>query len=569
MKRRIKLGALLISAFLAVSALCATVGVLGIYNIGAINDMADLMYGRELLGLSYIKEANVNLIYAGRAEKNMLLAHTAEDRARHAEAVARYQSELAAYVDKASPLFVTERGKALIADIRTKAAAAAELKARVVALALREGLQSERLSVALAQDEGRAAADALDQVMTEASRLKESNARDFSDETTALYRSSVGFMIVLVVGAAGLGMGLGLIITRVVTGQVGGEPAEIAAAAAKISAGDLSGGMDASKAREGSIAKSLDAMVAKLREVVGAVQDSARNVSGGAEAMSAAAEQLSQGASEQASSAEEVSSSVEEMAGTIKQNSENASATEALSKRAAGNAEAAAASVASAVAAMREIASKIVIIDEIARQTNMLALNAAIEAARAGEAGRGFAVVAAEVRKLAERSQAAAGDIARLSANTVKEADAAGDGIAASVPDIRKTSELVAEIAASSREQSVGADQIAQAVSQLDAVIQQNASASEEMASTAEELTGQASMLSDAISYFKLGVGRRGAMAGPGETLAVDAPAKRAAALRERHRARAGTTAIVPRPSDHGRAEPKAEPVGDEAFEEF
>ena len=147
------------------------------------------------------------------------------------------------------------------------------------------------------------------------------------------------------------------------------------------------------------------------------------------------------------------------------------------------------------------IGSVLDVIKGIAEQTNLLALNAAIEAARAGEHGRGFAVVAAEVRKLAERSQKAAGEINELSNSSVAVAEVAGQMLSAMVPSIQKTAELVQEIAAASREQDAGAEQIAKSIQQLDGVIQQNASASEEMAATAEELSGQAEQLSASYNF--------------------------------------------------------------------
>ena len=156
------------------------------------------------------------------------------------------------------------------------------------------------------------------------------------------------------------------------------------------------------------------------------------------------------------------------------------------------------------VVAMKEIASKISIIEEIARQTNLLALNAAIEAARAGEHGKGFAVVASEVRKLAERSQTAAGEISHLSASSVQIAEKAGEMLAKLVPDIQKTSELVQEITAASAEQNSGAHQINRALQQLDQVIQQNASGAEELASTSEELSGQSEQLQRTITFFRM-----------------------------------------------------------------
>jgi len=192
------------------------------------------------------------------------------------------------------------------------------------------------------------------------------------------------------------------------------------------------------------------------------------------------------------------------MAANIKQNADNAAQTEKIARQSSKDAEASGEAVGRAVVAMRVIADKISIVQEIARQTDLLALNAAVEAARAGEHGKGFAVVASEVRKLAERSQAAAAEISSLSGETVSVATEAGEMLNRLVPDIRKTAELVAEISAACREQDIGAAQINEAIQQLDKVTQQNAGASEEMSATSEELASQAEELQTSIAFFKV-----------------------------------------------------------------
>jgi methyl-accepting chemotaxis protein len=192
------------------------------------------------------------------------------------------------------------------------------------------------------------------------------------------------------------------------------------------------------------------------------------------------------------------------MAANVKQNAENASQTEKIAHQSAQDAEISGAAVSRAVEAMQTIASKITIVQEIARQTDLLALNAAVEAARAGEHGKGFAVVASEVRKLAERSQTAAAEISALSCDTVKAAQEAGSMLTRLVPDIKKTAQLVEEITAACREQDVGSSQINQAIQQLDKVGQQNSSASEQVSSTAEELASQAEQLQSTISFFRI-----------------------------------------------------------------
>ena len=192
------------------------------------------------------------------------------------------------------------------------------------------------------------------------------------------------------------------------------------------------------------------------------------------------------------------------MASNVKQNSDNASQTEKIARQSAQDAEASGSAVNRAVKAMETIAEKITIVQEIARQTDLLALNAAVEAARAGEYGRGFAVVASEVRKLAERSQAAAAEIGTLSSGTVKSAQEAGEMLVRLVPDIKRTAELVAEISAACREQDVGATQINQAIQQLDQVTQQNAAVSEEVSATSVELSAQAEQLQHSIAFFRV-----------------------------------------------------------------
>jgi methyl-accepting chemotaxis protein len=315
--------------------------------------------------------------------------------------------------------------------------------------------------------------------------------------------NSQSMLIVAIVSILAIVLGIlaGLLIGRAISRGVrkAVDVADI------MSRGDLTQILEVkSKDEVGQLATSMNGMMDKLKAIVADVQSAANNVASGSQQMSSSSEELSQGATEQAAAAEEASSSMEQMGSNISQNADNAQQTEKIAVKASKDAQDSGRAVGETVSAMKDIATKISIIEEIARQTDLLALNAAIEAARAGEHGKGFAVVASEVRKLAERSQKAAGEISDLSSNSVMVAEQAGELLTKLVPDIQKTAELVQEISAASAEQSSGAQQVNEALTQLDSVIQQNAQAAEELSSSAEELNSQAALLQDTMQFFKV-----------------------------------------------------------------
>ncbi|MEO5350650.1 MAG: methyl-accepting chemotaxis protein [Magnetococcus sp. YQC-3] len=275
----------------------------------------------------------------------------------------------------------------------------------------------------------------------------------------------------------------------------------------RLEKGDLTGQCSMRGQDEfGRVSASLNRAIVKFREAFVTIQRVSGAVHGESMELVSSSTVMAEGASSQAAAIEETSSAMEQMSGNIGQNTDNAQVTGKISQQAAKDAVEGGEAVKKAVTAMREIAGKISIIEEIARQTNLLALNAAIEAARAGEHGKGFAVVAAEVRKLAERSQMAAGEIGHLSASSVEVAEQAGKIIDKLVPDIQKTASLVQEISTASQEQSQGVGQINQSIQMLDQVIQQNAATSAEVAATADTLSSDAEALAEAVSFFHTGL---------------------------------------------------------------
>jgi len=316
----------------------------------------------------------------------------------------------------------------------------------------------------------------------------------------------------------------------------------------------------------GQLKEDSNTTVAQLRDMVNKILEAGANIGSAAGEIAQGNQDLSQRTEEQASNLEETASSMEELTSTVKQNADNAREANQLAGGAREQAEKGGAVVGRAVDAMSEIntASKkiadiIGVIDEIAFQTNLLALNAAVEAARAGEQGRGFAVVAGEVRNLAQRSATAAKEIKGLIQDSVEKVadgtklvDESGETLGEIVNGVKKVSDIIAEIAAASQEQSAGIEQVNKAVMQMDEVTQQNAALVEEAAAASEALDDQANGLNEMMTYFDMG----------------DNGASRAAPAARSKRPTAPRTAT--RKAAASRPQPAASGAGDDGeWEEF
>ncbi|MGK0249841.1 MAG: methyl-accepting chemotaxis protein [Oleispira sp.] len=501
MLNNIKIGVKLIAAFLLVSFITAGVGYLGISNMSNLNDAADKLYEEELLGLSYIKEANTHVVNIGRSLRNSVLSSTVENRKRRILATHDFVKAVQTNVDLAKPLLVTQESIRILNQFINEWRKYQAGIEKAIGLIEKESFVENQVSVTYIQRELRTSANRVDDLLTELSDVKERNANDAANYTTTLYTESRNMMVIFTLAGIVIGVLMGFVISRSIS-----QPLMNAVVIANnIAEGDLTGTIEVKGTDEvGQLLSAMRNMVGKLTQIVSDVNSNSESMASASEEISATAQNLSQGASEQAASVEETTASVEEMSASISQNTENAGVTDSMSAKAAKEALEGGDAVTKTVEAMKSIAEKIGIIDDIAYQTNLLALNAAIEAARAGEHGKGFAVVAAEVRKLAERSQLASRDIGEVAKSSVGLAEQAGKLLGEMIPSIQKTSDLVQEISAASMEQSNGASQINQAMEQLNSITQQSASSSEELASTSEEMSSQAQQLQQLMVFFKI-----------------------------------------------------------------
>ena len=518
MLNQMKVGTRLLAAFFCVALLGAIVAGIGIFNMGKIDTMAGQMYNHELLGLSYIKEANIALIKVGRARSNFLLATTSEERAGRQADIAKYLEENKSNLDKARPLFVTPAAKELFARFAAVEAEYVATMQQALILAAAEPLAQRSVQLVELLNKTRLHADELDGVLDKLSLQKEARAKAAAEQASGVYQASRSFMIALVLGSMAAGLALGALITRGLTRQLGGEPAYAVRIAGAIAEGDLTVEIRTAGHDSTSLLFAMKTMRDKLVGIVSQVRSGTDTINTASGEIAQGNLDLSSRTEEQASSLEETASSMEQLTSAVRQNADNARQANALAGAASDVAGKGGAVVGQVVRTMesinassRKIVDIISVIDSIAFQTNILALNAAVEAARAGEEGRGFAVVASEVRNLAQRSASAAKEIKTLIGDSVEQVEIgsrlvhdAGKTMDEVVTSVRQVADIMQEITAASAEQSAGIEQVNQAVLQMDQVTQQNAALVEEAAAAAESLQDQAQTLTELVGVFRL-----------------------------------------------------------------
>jgi methyl-accepting chemotaxis protein len=343
----------------------------------------------------------------------------------------------------------------------------------------------------------------------------------YSDTVDSAIRVRLVTIVAGCLVLAALLIGISVLVTRSLLGQLGGEPLYAEAVTRRIAQGDLTVDIALKQGDESSLLHAIKSMRDNFSGIVARVREGSVSVATASAEIAQGDSDLSARTESQASSLEQTSASMEQLSSTVKQNAENARQANQLAMSASAVAQQGGQVVDQVVDTMkginvasRKIADIISVIDGIAFQTNILALNAAVEAARAGEQGRGFAVVASEVRSLAGRSAEAAKEIKSLiddSVNRVAQGttlvDQAGSTMQEVVSSIRRVTDIMGEISAASNEQSQGVSQVGEAVTQMDQVTQQNAALVEEMAAAASSLKSQAQELVQTVAIFKLGAG--------------------------------------------------------------
>jgi len=512
---RLRVGQQLFAAFFTVLALTAVIGVASLLGLRQVDQEAMSLNAKWLQGVGHIAALRAAVVES----RDFEMKHSrASDTSYHAEyedkmteSAKAAASALAAY----EPLVESDEERALFAALGKGWSGYEAAQKKVVKLG-RDKQQQDAADISdglasMAFDETVSALDALN-------KYNFAGGQQAAEHVVGVYEQARALVIALLAVTLLLGIGLSLLITRRLIGQLGGEPGEAAEVARAVAEGDLSTHIRLRPGDSTSVMARLATMQRGLAEAVSKVRQGSENVAISSAQIAQGNQDLSSRTEHQASSLQQTAATMDQLGSTVRNNADNAKQAKQLALGASSVAVEGGEVVGQVVSTMKDIndsskkiADIITVIDGIAFQTNILALNAAVEAARAGEQGRGFAVVASEVRTLAQRSAEAAREIKTLIGTSVERVEQgtalvgeAGQTMNEVVASIRRVTDIVSEISAASIEQSSGVDQVGQAVGQMDQATQQNAALVEESAAAAESLKSQAGSLVQAVSVFML-----------------------------------------------------------------
>src|SRR5471030_2626857 len=508
-------------AFASVLILTTAVGVFSIVQLAGVNRTATELSARWMPSMSAVQDIKSQIARVRTRELQYIISDDQVEMDKYDKVIASDLADLAKMQAEFEKLISTPEEKALYGDFQSmwerymvedgRIRAAARINDDATAKTLIRA-ESNKLIVSL-----RGQVDKLVKLYGDGGI----EAARSGDER---YATSRLWIIALLAASVALGALAATAITAWLVKRLGGGPDYAVEIAGRIAAGDLSVEVSTAPNDHGSLLFAMKTMRDSLADIVGQVRGATDTIASASDQIVAGNLDLSARTEQQASSLEETAASMEQLTSAVKQNADSARQANQLALSASEIAQKGGMVVSQVVdtmgsinASARKIVDIIGVIDGIAFQTNILALNAAVEAARAGEQGRGFAVVATEVRNLAQRSAAAAKEIKTLISNSVEQVGAgsklveqAGATMEDVVVSVRRVTDIMGEITAAGRQQSSGIEQVNIAITQMDAVTQQNAALVEEATAASQSMQDQAAALADLVTVFQLADGGRG-----------------------------------------------------------